>query len=256
VDELLWLDWVRAELARRRLPPEYCRRLLVELSDHLQTYKEDRSMDAIDHGSVSRRLGEPAAIAEAARVEFRKARFALRHPLVTFIFGPIVCLLLFNAAELLGIWAFLESMAWAVGSNWDDGRFAWFDPVLPAAVYLLAIVPIAAASAWICWLALRSDCARRWPAVACLILATLSAFYFSEVVMPGGSRGALHGIKVTRPSPQERAGKHTVIFGAGFVRHPSALQWLQIATPLSICGVAMFWHTRRREWTVASPCPH
>ena len=55
MDELLWLDWVRAELARRRLPPEYCRRLLVELSDHLQTYKEDRSMDAIDHGSVSRR---------------------------------------------------------------------------------------------------------------------------------------------------------------------------------------------------------
>ena len=157
---------------------------------------------------------------------------------MTFIFGPIVCLLLFNAAELLGIWAFLESMAWAVGSNWDDGRFAWFDPVLPAAVYLLAIVPIAAASAWICWLALRSDCARRWPAVACLILATLSAFYFSEVVMPGGSRGALHGIKVTRPSPQER-GKHTVIFGTD-----------SFAIPARCSGC----RSPRRSRSAASPC--
>ncbi len=159
MDELLWLEWVRAELARRRLPKEYCRRLLIELADHLHAFTEDRSMDAIDHKTVCARLGEPSAIAESARAEFHKMRFALRHPLVTFTLGPVLCLLLFNAAELLVIWGFLESMQWLVGDNWAEGDFAWFDPALPTAVYLLAVVPIAASAALFCRLAFRSDCA-------------------------------------------------------------------------------------------------
>ena len=249
MDELRWLEWVRAELARRRLPADYCRRLLIELSDHLHTFTEDLGMDAVDPQSLFHRMGQPSVIAETAQREFRKTRFALRHPLFTFILGPVLCLVLFYVAEFLGLWAVVTSASWFVDDAWPERNAAWFDPMLPTIVYLIAIVPIAAAAAFFCRLAFRCDCPRRWPAVACLVIALLSAFYFSDVAMPSsGNRGLLHGSRVIS-SDRSQENKHKVFFGAGINRRPSVFQMLQVAIPLSICGWAIYRDSRRQRQT-------
>jgi hypothetical protein len=91
-----WRDRFRNELLRQRLPRDYISRLLEELSDHAADLsKEISSMDVekrsppTETQRVDDRLGNPEHLASLARSEYQRRTFAGRHPLITFIAGPV-----------------------------------------------------------------------------------------------------------------------------------------------------------------------
>jgi hypothetical protein len=75
-----WLNRVRERLARQALPSAYIRRLMEELSDHLEDFKEE-SMET----DAYCRLGEPEQVAEAAATAYRRRSFLGRHPTAAFL---------------------------------------------------------------------------------------------------------------------------------------------------------------------------
>ena len=95
-----WLNDVRMECGRQRLPPIYVDRLVGELSDHLTELMEDSmSMEASEHPSAL--LGSASEIVAAATSEYRRRRFSGRHPWFAFIVAPILTLPILWAASLL-----------------------------------------------------------------------------------------------------------------------------------------------------------
>ncbi len=91
MDGRQWLDSLRDEFARRKLSPKYAERMISELTDHFHDFMEDQmSKDArdskeLDRESLERELGSPADIGAAAAEQYRRQRFAGRHPL--FVLG-------------------------------------------------------------------------------------------------------------------------------------------------------------------------
>jgi hypothetical protein len=83
-----WHDRLRDELWKRGLPPGYSARLIQELKDHLTDMnKENLSMEA--QMSAEEKLGSPELLALAAQKAFAGRTFAGRHPILTFVIGPI-----------------------------------------------------------------------------------------------------------------------------------------------------------------------
>jgi hypothetical protein len=83
-----WHDRLRHELSKRGLPSTYSARLIEELTDHFaDIQKENPSMDA--QMSAEERLGTPDLLAAAAAAELGGRTFADRHPILTFVVGPI-----------------------------------------------------------------------------------------------------------------------------------------------------------------------
>ena len=62
MDNRHWLERLREELARRRLPKSYADRLVRELSDHVQDLTEEN----MSTEAVIASLGEPELVADAA----------------------------------------------------------------------------------------------------------------------------------------------------------------------------------------------
>ncbi len=99
-----WLDELRKEFVRRKLPPHYAKRLLAELTDHFNDFKEDRmSTDTADLTGVVHQLGSPRDIGAAATAQYRRQRFSGRHPFWVFAVLPIVSLPLLFVSLLFGI---------------------------------------------------------------------------------------------------------------------------------------------------------
>ena len=103
-----WCDQLRQRLLRYGLPPVYVKRLMEELSDHLQdVMEEDMSTEA----NVYSRLGEPEQVAKAAVTAYRRRSFIGRHPTASFLvfaISPVVSLIILflTSAALLGLIAF------------------------------------------------------------------------------------------------------------------------------------------------------
>src|SRR5438105_3655194 len=88
MDDRLWLDRLRAALARRRLPAAYAERLAQELSDHFHDLTEEK----MSTEALQERMGEPEQVAEAARVEYRRRAVFRRHRwlgVTTFLILPV-----------------------------------------------------------------------------------------------------------------------------------------------------------------------
>ena len=99
-----WLHELRAELARRKLPPLYVERFVSEMSDHFSDCMEDRmSTDAKDLHGVFQRLGTPGDVARSAAHEFRQARFSRRHPVLMFVVLPVLFNIFFVVLSILGL---------------------------------------------------------------------------------------------------------------------------------------------------------
>jgi hypothetical protein len=100
MDSQPWPEQLRCELSRQGLPPQYIDRLVEELADHvLDSQTEHASMEA---QPAFERLGTTTHLAAAARREFDRHTFAGRHPVLTFVLGPIAFVpLLFVACMLL-----------------------------------------------------------------------------------------------------------------------------------------------------------
>ncbi|MEX2318062.1 MAG: hypothetical protein WD669_12970 [Pirellulales bacterium] len=224
MDARLWLKQLRAELAKRRLPPAYVERFVGELSDHLSESLEDRmSMDAQDLHGVFERLGAPGQVASAAAQEYRKARFSRRHPVLMFVvlpilalpvlwFGYVVCMLI--AAKMLG----LETGK--VDTN--SLLWQWADACTPFVVLGLLLVPVSVAAAFFCRLANKAGLSWKWTIAACALLAVFGGLAMSDFALPTEySRGEFK-------------------IGYRLASHPTASQALQFLLPLSIGGWAVW----------------
>lgn len=218
-----WLDYVREECVRRRLPPSYVERLLTELSDHLADFQENRmSKDAHDLHRLERHLGAPHVVADSAAREYRRARFSGRHPVLTFVVLPLLVapLLTATAAFALLILANVLGLAGEEARQRTSGD--WEQKTMSLISQAVVLLPVVMTAIGCCWLAARSAVSWKWIAAACLLVALLGGTAMVNLALPGnGHQGSL-------------------TFGLGLSAHPSLGQLLQFALPLTI-GAWTIW---------------
>jgi hypothetical protein len=240
-----WLEEVRHELARQKLPSLYAERLLSELSDHITDFLEDpMSTDVLDREALARRLGLPQQIVQSAAVEYPQRKFLGRHPVFGFVALPVV--------TLIGMWI-VAGLAFAIaaklcGLGTGGGMStadlpAWANYGLASLVFALVLAPIALAAWLFCRLALRCGVSRKWLLTACVILAVIGGGAFFDVALPGtGQRGLLH--KTRFPArvldQNSKHGAVTMGFGFGLSKYPHWWQVVQFSVPLVICGIAVY----------------
>jgi len=219
-----WLLELRTELVRRKLPPLYVERMVLELSDHLSNLLEDRmSTDAKDLHGVFQRLGSPGQVAASAAQEYRKARFSQRHPVLMFVVLPVLSLPVLWFASLTCI-VLLMGVLGIESGKVDTGGMVWrfANACLPYTVLALLVLPAAASAAFFARLASRAQVNWKWLAAASLMIAVL---------------GGLAAIDIMLPTMHERG---RLMFGFSLSKHPSASQLLQFLLPLAICGWAIW----------------
>src|SRR4051812_18136139 len=126
-------DELRSELRRQKLPQAYIDRLLAELDDHYEDLLEERntSMGAarklqLEQDELQQRLGEPAQLALFAADQYHARSFWGRHPLVTYLLGPLPLLIgmwvLYLSALLIPtycIGTLGERIGWWRQSEWE-----------------------------------------------------------------------------------------------------------------------------------------
>jgi hypothetical protein len=231
VEHQPWFDELRKEFVRRQLPPHYAQRLLAELSDHFNDFKEDRmSTDAADFKSVVHQLGSPRDIGAAATAQYRRQRFSGRHPLLVFAVLPIVSLpmlfvgLLFGVGWMLYLIAPEETLA-AGGVEPD-----WVPLVFQTAVCAFVILPAIALSLMLCRAARKAALGWKWPLAACLLLALLSGSAFTKVVrQKSADKPGLLMIGLGIPLPSQ-----------------TPLQLVQMIAPLAV-GSWAIWRRRKES---------
>jgi hypothetical protein len=219
-----WLDDVRRELVNRQVGTAYRERLLEELRDHLDDLRCEERNDAMsaevwnNRGTISQRMGEPAAIAAAADRPRVPVRFAQRHPLITFLVTPVPLLIVLWIAYGAGTIGVLSGFQAYRGDAWAI-RLATL--VVHGAAYVPAIVLTSA----IAWLAVRSHAKTGWWLTAAGLVALVS----SMVVVT---------LNIT-PTP----GTGTLQFGLGFP--PMLNHWPQLAIPLALTALFLLYARRR-----------
>jgi len=225
VDAQRWLDELRAELARNKLPPFYVERLVSELSDHVTDFMEDRmSTDAKDLHGVFQRLGAPGQVAASAASEFRKQRFSRRHPVLMFVVLPIVALPLLWCAKTALIIALIKLLGIKEGKVVGP----WTGAAMLYAFVFATIVPVTIAALFFCRLAARAHVDRKWLLAACGLLAVVG------------------GAAVTQLSLPTETTNGSLSFGFGFSPNPSPMQIAQFLAPLAICAWALWRASARR----------
>ena len=152
MDVRQWLEDLRNEFVRQKLPPLYVERLVAELSDHLNDFMEDQmSMDATDLYDAVRPLGLPSEIAARAAAEYRGRRFSGRHPVVAFVLLPIVSLPLLWAAAFCSLLILLLALGIESGGTATTGPIAdWARWSLPAIVLGILVLPVVLSAAFFC----------------------------------------------------------------------------------------------------------
>lgn len=229
MDARQWLEQVRGELSRRKLPPFYAQRLVDELSDHLNDFLEDRmSTDAKDLHDVLNRLGAPSQVAATAASEFRKQRFSRRHPVLTFVVMPVATLALLWASAIFLLVTAAGAVSW-LSTGSDERIPEWLIACMPVVACGLVLAPIALTSALFCRVAKRSTIGWKWPLGACLVLAIIGGMAMFDIKMSNTTRSVLYGVKVSREN-------NHLMFGFGLNTHARPWQIVQFALPLAICA--------------------
>jgi hypothetical protein len=189
----IWLDELRAQLERKRLPPAYAARLLDELSDHVTDLLEDQmSTDALESHSVFDRLGAPEDVARQAAAEYRRRNFCGRHPILMFVVLPVMAI---PVAYFLGMMTAI-GVGWLWKSSHPGLTSDQMSPLGIAGLRLLCTVaqvaPVAAVAAFFGWLAARSGVNRKWPIVMCVTLGLIVAVsHFDMYLSPLPSKSAI-----------------------------------------------------------------
>ena len=236
MDAKRWLNELRAELARRKLPPLYVERLVLELSDHFSDCMEDRmSTDAKDLHGVFQRLGSPAQVATSASQEFRKARFARRHPVLMFVLLPVLSLPLLWFATVATVLLTCKLLGLETGkvvttsSIWQAANAA-----LPYLVVALLVVPASLAAAFFCRAAAKANVDWKWSLAASLLLAVIGGAAMMQFTLP---TEMAHG---------------SFSFGLRLGLQPTVSQVLQFLVPFCIGGWAV-WRQLRNGATQSQP---
>lgn len=231
MDTRPWLERVRHECVRRRLPPFYVERLLAELTDHLQDYQEDHmSMEVQDLRSLECHLGAPHTVAASAAAEYHRARFCGRHPVLSFIVLPLLVVPVLCATSAFAIVLVADLLGFS-GDAAQQRVLSEFEFVAMSLVSrAVVLLPVALAAIGFSWLAARSAVGWRWIAAVSLLVAFLGGISMVNLALPGnGQQGSLS-------------------FGLGVSAHPSLEQILQFALPLTIGAwtIVRQWPTRSR----------
>jgi hypothetical protein len=194
-------DELRSELARRGLPRAYIERLVAELDDHLTDLLEERSTsmgaarklqferDEVEQEDLEKRLGEPAQLAIFAAEQYHARTFWGRHPLVTYLLGPLPLLVTCFLAYGLAFWAatWVISLFGTHALGWNEATFAnpadfiWLQAVLLALMcwYVTVFPPLTAA--WLlCRTYRRNALDWRWPLIGCTLLALVCGIFITK----------------------------------------------------------------------------
>jgi hypothetical protein len=231
MDAQRWLSRFRLELTRHRLPPPYVERLAQELSDHIHDFMEDRmSTDAKDLPRLGRHLGAPSRVATEAAAEYRRGKFAARHPILMFVLMPILSLPILWAAWVISILLVAKMLGLQTGEPTNSGPVAdWANAVLPFLIVGLLFLPSALCAALYCRLADRAALSWKWSLTACTLIAVIGGLAVTKIALP---RGNIQG---------------NIMFGFGVSSHPSASQVLQFLLPMVIVGWTI-WRRHGRLW--------
>jgi len=231
VDARPWLEKLRAELARRKLPSLYSERLLSELSDHVTDFLEDpMSMDATkDLGGLARQLGVPSHIAAAAVRERRAAHFGGRHPILSFVVLPVVLLPLLWTASIAAVLLVAKLLGFESGQAPSPVLDQWGQWTVPGVTFASLVLPIALCTALLCWLARRTAVNRKWLIAGCALVAVVGGAAMVRMVLPGVDHNG------------------SLSFGFGLKMIPSPAQLAQFAVPLVICGLFVWRETSRER---------
>jgi hypothetical protein len=186
-----WRDRLTQLLYRHRLPMAYVDRFVEELTEHaIDLFVETNSMDA--ERNLEARLGDPEQLAAVAKNEYHRRTFAGRHPIVTFVAGPIVSLVGTFLATALLVVATYWLIDLALGLAMGDSLTANDDNELPPTRlemgllqvfnFTIRFVPFVL-SAWFFVRLGRRSGLRAWSLTACGIV-TLAAIFFTSTVNP------------------------------------------------------------------------
>src|SRR6266404_5302566 len=179
MDSRPWPEELEGKLRRQGLPSEYIDRLIEELADHaIDSQTENPSMEA---QQMRAQLGTPEQLARTAHDEFRRRTFASRHPVLTFIVGPllfspllfVLCpLLLFLIAFVVG--SALDCVASDALSRVPESTQVQIDKWIVQCFNLYArFLPFVLAAWLFCRLGRRSMMPR-WSLMACCIVALVA----------------------------------------------------------------------------------
>jgi hypothetical protein len=231
-----WRDQLQQALRRQGLPSVYISRLVEELTDHATDIsQENSSMDA--EQTAASRLGRPEHLASIAKTEFNGRTFAGRHPLVTFIAGPIVAIPCTLAMIFLVAFGCMRMIDTAMGGSFSANDELGLPPtsmevaVIQAFNGFVRFAPFAF-SAWLFMRLGGRAGLRIWPAAACGIIALLALFFVSVVT----------------PATADGPGMLMIGFGWKFVLD----QALQAAMPLALGGWFLCRHSTSRSQAIAA----
>lgn len=227
------LDGLHARLRRRGLPAEYVGRLVRELEDHLEDLSKEKDFsmekeEAMSKEALQERIGDTEELAEAAVSEYRKRTVFGRHPVLTFVVGPVPLMVVGWVLFLVVAFALFKGLHLVLGSSFDvEGQPVSQWP--PLMVWLAGalhgagrFVPPAIVALVFWRLASRAGLSWRWSLGACAIVALLAGMYTSQMDLPVES------------------GRGRLMIGLGLSWWPSAAQLAQLAVPAAI-GLVSAW---------------
>jgi hypothetical protein len=205
------------------------------MEDHMST-------DAKDLHGVFQGLGSPSELAHSAAVEFRKAKFSRRHPVLMFVLMPVIGLLTLWTLALLVFVVVLKVVV-------DPENFpSWFLACGPYLAAILVLLPIAISAAWFCRVARRAAVDWKWAACACVLLALVGGAAYFDLTMKGND-GVLHGTKFIAPETAP-PGRGQVMLGFGVNTRPRPWQVLQFSIPLAVCAWFLWRQAHDRRHSV------
>jgi len=225
MDSRQWRERLRADLHRQRLPASYIDRLLEELADHLiDSQTENPSMGA---QQALAQLGTTEQLATAARREYTGRTFAGRHPVLTFVLGPVLFVPILFVLLTLGLCLVLN----AIGYVLERAGVASFSSSAETEVWIeywvtscfngfVRFIPFASAAWLFCRWGVRCEM-RRWALVACCIVALIAGFFMSKSVPAANGQPGLWII--------------------GLAGRPDLRQLIQLLVPLAVAA----WFLRR-----------
>jgi hypothetical protein len=201
-------DRLLAELQTRGLPQAYIARLLSELDDHFTDLVQERNLDmstarmpdcSVD--DLAERLGSPTQLAIFAAEQYRSRSFFGRHPILTFLFGPLPLLVAMWIAACLaiaGVMCAIAGVAYVVEHVFNVPLLSmppedhpWLEAIPLAIVsWVLIVFPPLIAAWWLCQTAARNALNWHWPVLSCSLVAMVAAvFAFSYRLTPPGGHG-------------------------------------------------------------------
>ena len=188
------LEKLQTELRGRGLPRAQIARLVEELADHLEDLNKEKehAMRTDVNGAAcwQERLGTADELAEAAVANHQRARFAGRHPLVTFLLAPIpLFVVAWVGFMFLGITA-ARCAPLVLGDAYEvTGKpVGQWPAVLVWGAFAMdcasRLVPQMLVGGLLCYLALRSGRGWRWGMLGCGLVALIAGLTFIQLDLP------------------------------------------------------------------------